>query len=212
MIKDIEKIKKKLSNSKINVEFEFKAIEAAVLVPLIDMDEGLSILFQVRSSNLNWQPGEVCFPGGKVEDSDIDFMTTAIRETCEELNLNKEDIDIYGQLNCFFSQLGVMAYPYLGKIDDIKKVKPNLDEVSEVFTVPLEFLLKVVPEEVEIELETHIISGNFPVELLEFYGGDYKKKRFYKLYFYRYKNYIIWGFTARILKGFLDYYKSNMIS
>lgn len=197
---------------KVELRYEFNHIESAVFLPLIDTEEGTEILFEVRSSKLNWQPGEVCFPGGKVEKSDKSSMHAAIRETCEELQIPEENIIVYGQLDSFYSQLGIMAYPYVGKIKEHNCIKPSAGEVEKVFTVPLEFLLKTTPEEVEMELVTRTISNNFPKELIKDYKEGYVRRKNYKLYFYRYKEFIIWGFTARILKNFLDIYKDKFTS
>ena len=208
----INDIKKLFFNRKVDLQYEFDHIEAAILLPIVDTQEGTSILFEVRSPELNWQPGEICFPGGKIEETDKSPMHAAIRETCEELQLSQDDIIVYGQLDRFYSQLGVMAHPYVGKIKDIQMVKSALDEVDEIFTVPLEFLLKSAPEEVEIELTTRPISDNFPGELIKGYQKGYVRRKSYKLLFYRYKDYIIWGFTARILKNFLDICKGKLSS
>lgn len=61
--------------------------ESAVLLPLIEGPKGWEILFEVRSSALTWQPGDICFPGGHREDMDRNLSDTALRETSEELGI-----------------------------------------------------------------------------------------------------------------------------
>ena len=80
-------------------------VEAAVFIPLIETSEGLSLVFEVRSSKLSWQPGEISFPGGKVEASDLDTSYTALRETSEELGLPVGELSYIVKLNPLISPL-----------------------------------------------------------------------------------------------------------
>ena len=93
--------------------------DAAVLLPLVNTSEGISILFEVRAAKLGWQPGDVCFPGGRAECSDDSFAATALRETCEELGLAREQVRIIGGLNYLVTHMGPVIHPYVGYIADI---------------------------------------------------------------------------------------------
>ncbi|WP_158413601.1 NUDIX hydrolase [Gilliamella apicola] len=117
--------------------------KAAVLIPIVNVDNQLHLLFQIRSHKLKWQPGDICFPGGKIEMEDINPEQTAKRETCEELGLSSNEITILGQLPKFIATLGMIIYPFVGKIDSIDNLKLNFDEVESIFTVPLEWFKKI---------------------------------------------------------------------
>ncbi len=96
--------------------------EAAVLLPLVNTPDGIALLFEERVHTLRRQPGEICFPGGKVECADADFAATAIRETCEELGLVPENIKLCGALDALVTHTGPIIHPYVGIIDDMSKI------------------------------------------------------------------------------------------
>ena len=114
----------------------------AILLPLIQKEDGIHVLFEVRSLELRRQPGEICFPGGRIDLQDKDEKTAAIRETMEELGLKKEDITGVFPLDILLSPFGMILYPYVGFIDNIEKICPNPDEVGEIFTVPLDYFIE----------------------------------------------------------------------
>ena len=85
-------------------------------------------------------------------------------------------------------------------------LKPNSDEVGEVFTVPLQYLLDMEPTVGHLDIGTKPLK-DFPFHLLEGYNIDWKIRQNYSVYFYPYKQYTIWGLTGRVLKNFLDIYR-----
>ncbi len=175
----------------------------AVLLPLIYTDQGLKILFEVRSENLNRQPGEICFPGGKVEPNET-FLQTAIRETCEELNISKENLEVIGELDYLVTPYNLIIYPYIGVIKGLKyeDIKYNTDEVSEIFLMDLDFALNTKPDVHQVDLLASP-KDNFPYDLI-IQGREYKwRVGKYPVPFYVYKDKIIWGFTARVLMNFV---------
>ena len=117
----------------------------AVLLPLIyDVKtDKYQILYQVRSEHIS-QPGEVSFPGGRVEDGET-FQEAAIRETCEELNLTPDQIDIWGEIDYLIHQ-GRTIHCFVGKINIEKweDIHPN-EEVKRLFTVYVDTLLTEDP-------------------------------------------------------------------
>ena len=119
--------------------------DAAVLLPLVRTPEGISVLFEERAHTLRSQPGEICFPGGKYECADNSFRNTAVRETCEELGLQPENITICGELDCLVTHNGPIIHPFVGLIDDISKITYSKSEVERIFTVPLKVLLEQKP-------------------------------------------------------------------
>lgn len=180
--------------------------KSAVLLPLVNHQGELCILFEKRSAELNIQPGEICFPGGGIESSDDDAMSAAIRESCEELGLAPVDIEMVGPLDYFVSPFNVIVYPYVAKINNINNIKPNHDEVEYVFYVPLNFLLNVKPPKAKLEFKA-VFSEGYPFDLIP-NGKDYPfRKANFPQYFYLWENEVIWGLTARILYHFLNLLK-----
>lgn len=187
------------SNDKNNDNGYFRA---AVMVPLVNVADELSILFEVRSGKMVWQPGEICFPGGRIEAADGDAIEAAIRETSEELGVPTSQVHVLGPLAHMVSPIGVLLYPCVGYLDD-GPLQPNQDEVAELFTVPLKFLLAVEPRVGHVEMSTKPLA-DFPFKLLPDYPRSWKRRTTYQVYFYQYKDYVIWGLTAEVLKKFLD--------
>ncbi|QNO15620.1 CoA pyrophosphatase [Alkalicella caledoniensis] len=178
-------------------------VNFAVLLPLIETPRGLEILFEVRSMNLNKQPGEVCFPGGKVDKGES-FLDAAIRETCEELNISEGNIEIIGQLDYLVTPYNLIIYPYIGVISgvDFHKIDPNPDEVDHLFLMDLDFALNT-PEQLHIVDLNANPPGEFPYHMV-LQGKKYKwRVGKYPVPFYKYNENIIWGFTARVLRNFV---------
>jgi len=175
--------------------------KAAVMVPLVNKEGELSVLFQVRGHTLRHQPGEICFPGGRLEPDDLTEEAAAIRETCEELGIHADEITMIGPLDIFVTTHSII-YPYLCQLDDNIQLHPDPVEVAEVFTVPLSYLFKYEPEVYHVPIEVKP-PDDFPFDLIP--DGKYYKWRKAKMleYFYRYEDYVIWGLTARILHDFL---------
>lgn len=175
----------------------------SVLLPLIEKNGEVHILFEVRASHLRRQPDEVCFPGGKMDKGDRDERHCAIRETTEELGIAEEDIQQVVPLDYLVSAYGTIIYPFAGFIKNPNSIKPNEDEVGEIFTVPLSFFKETKPDIYKIHYHVQPEDG-FPFELIV--GGEnYKwQTRHMEESFYHYDGKVIWGLTARILRHFLD--------
>lgn len=185
-------------------------LQAAVTIPLIEIAGQPSILFEVRSGKLNWQPGEICFPGGRIESRDSSPLEAAVRETVEELGIKKDDIAALGALDLLVSPIGVILHPYAIHIRADVALAPNTDEVAEIFTVPLEFLLAAKPQTAFMQTATKPLPG-FPFELLPpAYPQDYRGRAKYPVLFYQYNNYVIWGVTARVLAAFIEICQNRM--
>lgn len=171
---------------------------ASVIIPIVEIEGKINILFEVRAKKLKSQPGDICFPGGE-----IDYLETpkeaALREIYEELNL--KDIEIVKELDTLVRHNGIIIHPFLGIVNDIESLKLSQDEVDHVFYVPLDYLLNHKPLEVisKVELKR---SEDFPYELI-FNGKNYKfKDGEDKILFYNFEEYVIWGITAKMLNSF----------
>ena len=197
-----------LRNRTCDIENESDYSTSAVVVPLVRHHGRLGVLFEVRSAGLNWQPGDICFPGGRIELDDASPMEAAVRETCEELGLPSSAIEVLGPLSYMVSPIGVMLYPFAAYIKDYDLIRPNNGEVAEVFVVPLDYLINCEPLTAHMELATRPLP-DFPLELLEnSYAKDWKRRTTYPVLFYQYDGHVIWGLTARVLFGFLNICRS----
>jgi 8-oxo-dGTP pyrophosphatase MutT (NUDIX family) len=175
----------------------------AVLLPLIQSDNEIHILFEVRSQKMRRQPGEICFPGGRIDQEDKDPKSAALRETKEELGVKCSNISNVFPLDYLVSPFGMIVYPYVGFIDSTECIKPNSEEVGETFLVPLSFFLTTSPRihHVNVNVEP---EENFPYELIVG-GQNYNwRTRKHDEYFYIYDEKVIWGLTAKILYHFIQ--------
>ena len=176
---------------------------SSVLIPLINYNDDIYVLFQVRSSNLRTQPNEISFPGGRIELNETP-KEACIRETFEEIGTSS--IDVLCELDTFISPSNLIIHPFLGFITDYDKIKINKDEVDHLFTVPLKYLLNHEP--VSFESKVQIVVSDKDVYNMIPQNNDYKfQDGSYSILFYKYKEYTIWGITAKILHSFLDRYK-----
>lgn len=172
----------------------------AVLLPIVEINNELHILFEVRAKNMNRQPNEVCFPGGRIEKTDLSAEYTAVRETCEELGIRTNNVQYIFPIDSI--QSGITIYAFAGFLDSLA-FNLNEEEVESIFTVPLQFLQHSVPEIHRVELVPQV-SSDFPYHLIPM-GKDYKwQSRHIDEYFYQYEDKVIWGLTARILHHFLE--------
>lgn len=194
-----------IQGNTISIENESEYLNSAVLVPLICQDDKLHVLFEVRSATLNRQPGEICFPGGRIEPGDESSLAAAIRETTEELGISENQIRFIGALNYVVAPFGVILHPFAAYLRQGTILQPNEAEVAEVFTVPLEWLLNTEPQQAYMEIATRPLEG-FPLHLLpDDYPEGWKGRKSYPVLFYHYQNYVIWGLTARVLFSFLQF-------
>ena len=186
------------------VTTDIDVITAAVAVPLLAIDGEDHVLFTVRSQTLRRQPGEISFPGGHCESTDKTGADAAIRECSEELGIDTSQIELVGPLDCLVSAIGVKLHAVVVRLHN-DEFTPNPDEVGEIFTVPLSYLLTMEPTVGHLDIGTKPLR-DFPFHLLEGYQIDWKIRQNYSVYFYPYKQYTIWGLTGRVLKNFLDLY------
>lgn len=179
----------------------------AILIPLIKINDRWELIFELRAKNLKSQPGEISYPGGRLE-KDETFKDAAVRETIEELRIKKENINYIGELDYLVTYQNITIHCFLATISGITvdKIQPNPDEVDHIFTAPVDFFLKNEPERYHLDLAT-IDNDEFPYNLIP-NGRKYKWRRgVHSVLFYRYKEYIIWGYTAKMTKHLIDIIK-----
>lgn len=154
---------------------------AAVLVPLLDAEDGPRLLFTVRSAALRSHAGQIAFPGGRLEEGE-DSVAAALRETSEEVGLSLEPSSVLGVLSDHPSPYGFVATPVVARVPWPQPLTPDPGEVASTFDVPLADLLGIEPTSEERELL------------------HYRRL----LYSYPWGGHVIWGFTGNVVKELLD--------
>ncbi|XP_069508989.1 peroxisomal coenzyme A diphosphatase NUDT7 [Ambystoma mexicanum] len=138
-----EKAKKILRKYDVEDKFSHLAFsKASVLLPLLMKDGKLHLLFTVRSMKLKTSPGDVCFPGGRGEPTDCNEIETALREAEEEVGLHPGQVEFISRLVPAFSKDGTLVTPVVAIIQETFQARPNPEEVTDVFLVPLEYFVK----------------------------------------------------------------------
>jgi 8-oxo-dGTP pyrophosphatase MutT (NUDIX family) len=202
---EIEYIKEVLRNKSPKPEGKYEVF--GVMIPLIEVNGSPHVLMEVRSTDLKNQPGEISFPGGRMEEGETPAYA-AFRETMEELLVPEDSIQILGALDYLVTPFNYIIYPYVGVIKGIKfeSIKGNPGEVEKIFAVPLYHFLNNKPRKYQIHVKIQPL-GEFPFELIPG-GSDYNwKTGTYPVYFYKYGEIIIWGITARIINNFIEILK-----
>lgn len=109
--------------------------EAAVLVPLVERKEGLSVLLTRRADHLNSHAGQISFPGGRVEDTDSSPIDAALRESEEEVGLDRSFVTVSGILDTYSTGSGYRILPVVGFVREGFSLKADAGEVAEIFEV-----------------------------------------------------------------------------
>jgi 8-oxo-dGTP pyrophosphatase MutT (NUDIX family) len=139
-------------------------LAAAVLVPIVDHGDELTVLLTQRSAHLRNHAGQVSFPGGRIESTDGGPLNAALRETEEEIGLSREFIDVAGFLDPQLILSGFWIAPVVGFIRPGFDLRLDHKEVDSTFEVPLEYILDPanhIPRERaigEIKIEMHDIQ------------------------------------------------------
>jgi len=151
--------------------------QSAVLVPIVDYGDHLRVLFTQRALHLHHHPGQISFPGGKIEGNETS-AAAALRETEEEIGVSANTVELLGQLHAYNTLTGFTISPWVGLLPASASIIIDPQEVSAVFTVPLTFFLS--PD------NRHQLS-------LPWKGMPRQ------LHFMPYQNKMIWGATAAII-------------
>ena len=151
---------------------------AAVLVPLVNRPQGLTVLFTERSRDLPDHPGQISFPGGRVEPEDANAGIAALREAQEEVGLPRERVTLLGRLAEYETVTGYRVTPVVGWVEPPFEIKPDPVEVADVFEVPLPFLLEPANQQRHFRMVGNVRRDYYAIP----YGERY-----------------IWGATAAML-------------
>jgi 8-oxo-dGTP pyrophosphatase MutT (NUDIX family) len=151
---------------------------AAVLVPIVERPEGMTVVLTQRTAHLRSHAGQISFPGGKTEPHDESAEDTALRESEEEIGLPRDRVEVIGRLGKRTTGTGFHVTPVVGLIEPTVELVPDPGEVETIFEVPLPYVLD---------------SGNHKIETRLIKGLE---RQFYVM---PYNGYYIWGLTARLL-------------
>lgn len=116
-------------------------VRASVLVPLLEREGGLTVLLTQRAEHLTDHPGQISFPGGRTEPHDSSAVETALREAEEEIGLSPASVQVLGMLPTYTTVTSYIVTPVIGIVQSGLTLRPDPLEVSEIFEVPLAFLM-----------------------------------------------------------------------
>jgi 8-oxo-dGTP pyrophosphatase MutT (NUDIX family) len=114
--------------------------DSAVLAILVDREGEDRLVFNRRRDDLPYHPGQICFPGGAREGRE-DAVACAVRETCEEMGLSPEDLEVLGRMPDRVSIAGFLVSPFVARLRGAPGFQAAADEVAEVFEVPVRLFL-----------------------------------------------------------------------
>ncbi|MHC4958866.1 MAG: NUDIX hydrolase [Planctomycetota bacterium] len=155
--------------------------DSAVLAILVEIEGTDHVIFNKRRDDLPWHPGQICFPGG-AREGDEDAVACAVRETCEEMGLCADDIDVLGRLPERVSIAGFTVVPFAARLRNIKPYTLAEDEVAEAFEVPVPLLGEA--------------------DLWGYTETSHPRARFRRVPYFQYEQHKVWGLTGIILRDF----------
>lgn len=185
---DLKTIKLTIRNYTPNKLDDDTSAQGAVIVPIYSKENDLFMLFTKRTEALSSHKGQISFPGGKQEENDKTLFDCAIRETHEEIGLERNKIELFGeidQIKTFGSN--VLLTPFVCKVDYPFNLEINENEVAEIIEVPFKELFN---------------RDNWDVKKVML--ADVKERH---IYYFHYKKWVIWGATGRIVNQFISLFK-----
>lgn len=174
---------------------EREQAQAAVLIPLIKRPEGLTVLLTQRAQHLSAHAGQISFPGGRCEETDLDVIDTALRETEEETGLNRQYVEVLAKMPKYLTATNFWVTPVVGLVEPRFELRPDEFEVEAIFETPLSFLMNEKNHQKQI-LQT-------PKGERSFYAMPWTPEGAEKPYF-------IWGATAIMLRNLHHFLAAGM--
>lgn len=182
----------------------------AVMVSMVKLDDEYHFLFQKRAAHIR-QGSEISFPGGQYDEVlDSSFKETAIRETCEELGITENQIEIIAQIDSFVGHVYIENFLGLIHINDLDELNINEDEVAYVFTIPVDYFIQQEPETYGIKVRSYSSEVSESGELIEYFPVkelDLPERYHHswndslrEVYVYRTAHGTLWGLTAEIVR------------
>jgi 8-oxo-dGTP pyrophosphatase MutT (NUDIX family) len=160
---------------------------AAVLIPIYQVDDELHIVLTKRTERVEHHKGEISFPGGARDPEDTDLVATALRESHEEIGLHPKHVEVIGRVDDFITISQFHVTPYVGVINPLSapyRWLPQEREVAEILEVPLPHLL----DPVNLVRDRRVMADGRVSDMESF----------------RWREHLVWGATARMLKNFLE--------
>ena len=179
----VEEIEATLASRVRHVVIDPSLTCAAVLIPLLSREGEWCVLVTQRTHTVGHHKGQISFPGGACEPTDASLEETALRETYEEIGVPPHEVEILGALDDFPTISSFVVTPFVGLIPQRFPYRLNRAEVEGVIEVPLSFFRE---------------PDNLRVEQLGYQG------ELHDVLFWDYGPHVIWGATARIMKGLVD--------
>ena len=176
-VKQIESTLKVNKVPRISDKKFFGIPKAAVFVLLIERPYGTSMLLVKRSSKVSTHKGEICFPGGKEENSDKSLLNTAFRELKEEIGISRESVNLICSLTPEITRTGYVIVPFVGHLLDDSSIKPDMSEIEKVMFVTLK----------DIQDPDRRRTIDFILDDSSFHRNGFMVK-----------NYLVWGATSNI--------------
>lgn len=161
--------------------FEKAVKPAAVLIPIMQRRDELTVIMTKRTDNLNSHSGQIAFAGGKIDAGDGSPVAAALREAKEEIGLDPRHVEVLGSMPEYFTGSGFRITPVVALVDEKAELMPNPEEVEYIFEVPLAFLMDTENHRVA----SRMFQGNRRYYLEMPFGDHY-----------------IWGVTAGMIQVF----------
>ena len=157
---------------------------AAVLVPIVAREEGATVLLTKRAEKLRQHSGQIAFPGGKIDESDLSPVEAALREAREEIGLHAHHVEPLGYLDTYATGTGFRIFPVVAIVSPPFELSLNEHEVDDVFEVPVRFLMDPINHQRHTREGSNGVTRHFDAMP---YGERY-----------------IWGATAGMLKNLYE--------
>jgi 8-oxo-dGTP pyrophosphatase MutT (NUDIX family) len=183
MTVDVDTIRRSLIGHNRKVIDDKILVRAGVLVPIINGGSSLTFLLTKRTEDVEHHKGQISFPGGAADKDDSDIVSTALRETEEEIGLARNEVEILGMHDDLSTPSGFVVTPVIGFIVRLPPLRINPSEVAECLHVPLSFFLNRASGTV-----VHRERGGKMVDVYSYLFGKHD----------------IWGATAAIIHAFLQ--------